>query len=121
MEQEISKDKEERFKGLHTMVPAEVFNELTDMCRERASFTGKWDYGTVLRELLTMYKVFWRLEQRIDGLDNRYGELLAMLTQHEAEHQKPAPEEVKDVCHDEPQLLGRRRKKIEQEVEKLNG
>ena len=47
------------FKGLRTMIPADVYDELTELAKENATFTGAWDYGNVLRELLWIRKVFF--------------------------------------------------------------
>lgn len=63
------KKKDEKFTQLRTMVPTDVYLELTEMCKARETFTGAWDYGNAIRELLWAYKVFFNVSTRLDQLE----------------------------------------------------
>ena len=69
----------EKFRGLHTMLPVEVHDELTELAKTRVTFSGNWDYGIVIRELLWVYNVFFNINTRLDELEISFNELKKMM------------------------------------------
>ncbi len=63
------RDKEVLFRMLKTMLPTDVHEELTELAKSRMTYSGAWDYGVILRELLWAYRVFINLNVRLDSLD----------------------------------------------------
>ena len=98
------KEKHERFTQLRTMIPNEVYLELTDLAKERETFTGAWDYGNVIKELLWYYRVFVNLNVRVDEIEAKVNSLGLMMSNKvmEAEHK---PEDKKKEKYE---FLGRR-------------
>lgn len=97
-------EKHERFTQLRTMIPNEVYLELTDMAKQRETFTGAWDYGNAIKELLWCYRVFVNVNVRVDEIEAKVNSLgLSMANKTmESEHK---PEEKKEEKYE---FLGRK-------------
>ena len=102
------------FTTLYTVIPTETFNELTEMAKERATCTGKWDYGNTIRELIWAYRVFYNMNTRIDELENSFKELKAFVMEHDLKKQEPKEKEEKK---NPDGLLGRKHLKEQEEKE----
>ena len=90
----------EKFTQLRTMIPQEVYEELTEFAKVRETFTGAWDYGNAIKELLWAYKVFYNLNTRIDKLEQQIDMVSNIVPNKEVEEVKTDKEE------DYHQLLG---------------
>lgn len=100
-----------QFKGLHTMIPLDVYEELTLFAKQRQTVNGSWDYGIVIRELLESFKakqeliatldsaIFQRLEQQELEFNELKSIVYKTLQNIKQEQEKP-----------KEQLLGRRDK-----------
>ena len=63
---------EEVLRGLNTMLPPQLHNELTDYCKQNADSFGKWSYAIGFRDLLKASKVLaalCELEIRVTNIE----------------------------------------------------
>ena len=65
----IVKEDNEQFKGLHTMLRSDVYEQLTELAKQHKTFSGSWDYSETIRELLWVYKIFYNVNTRLDDLE----------------------------------------------------
>lgn len=108
-----NKVKEQEFRGLHTMIPKDVFDELQAMAMDRKTFTGVWDYGTLFRELIYVYKTQSLIYQRIESLESMLRDIIQHDIQDNINITGPKKFEIK--------LLGKNAIKLmEKEEEKDN-
>ena len=94
------KEDSKEFKGLHTMLPLTVFEELTEFAKSRQTVTGSWDYGVAIRELLLHINKYVDLYSYCMSLEGQINEIKEQMESIES---KPKQEEKKD---DSPKLLG---------------
>ena len=66
------KKEEELLRGLNTMLPIQLHEELTLYCKENADSFGKWSYAIGFRQLLRASKILeslCNLEGRVTALE----------------------------------------------------
>jgi len=71
-----------QFRGLHTFLPVEVFDELTNFAQSRANVNGGWDYGVAIRELLQTKRFIDLDRSYLLELDTKIQEVRMMLEDH---------------------------------------
>lgn len=93
------------------MIDVDVKAKLLEFAKEHTTFTGGWDYGNAIRELLWIKDVFYNLNIRIDKLEHKVDGFSLEVK----EQQAPKIEEKND---NPDGLLGRHHvKKVEDKEE----
>ncbi len=103
------KEDSKEFKGLHTMLPIKVFEELTEFAKSRGTVTGSWDYGVAIRELLLHINKYVDLYSYCMSLEGQINEIKEQM---ESKDDTPVQEKKKD---EGPKLLGKHHLKEDRE------